>query len=324
MLDNKKQINRIILSLSIVIVYFVISFHLAYDTKFISDTVYYRKVFYNINENPIPYGIEFIVPMMMYIIHNFGLSFEFFLFFILMLWVPLIFITANNIYENISYFFIVLFFLSVYFIPNVVVIIRQYVGCLFFIYYLYYKERKISYIFLFLAFTSHISLIMWWLCSNVYFYDRILKRKLLSILLVIITFLISYVIFKYLHQHINFDMFSNILPSVIENKIRYYQDAVNVNPSVSNLSIVMILILTFLTINADVKTSFDKRLTSLVFFQCVLFLLLKDNIVAATRFGMFSFYFSIPLIIIYLNKYVLFGGFEKYKNMFFIKRDYKL
>lgn len=323
MLDNKQQINRVILSLSIVIVYLIVSFHLAYDTKFISDTIYYRKVFYNINENPMPYGVECIIPTMMYIIHKLGLSFEFFIFFILMLWVPLIFITANKVSDNISYFCIVLFFFSVYFAPNVV-IIRQYVGCLFFLYYLYYKERKISYIFLFLSFTSHVSLIMWWLCSKVYFYDHILKRKSLSLLLVIGAFLISYIISKFSFQSVNFDILSNVLPSVIESKLRYYQDVVNVNPPVSNLSIIMILALAVLTIYADVKSPFYKRITSLVFFQCVLFLLLKDNIVAATRFGMFSFFFSIPLMIIYLNKYVLFGSLKRYKNMFIIKRDHKL
>lgn len=315
MLDNKQQINRIILSLSVVIVYLIISFHLAYDTKFISDTVYYRKVFYNINENPMPYGIEFIVPVMMYIIHNLGFSFEFFLFFILMLWVPLIFVVANKIPDNISYFFIVLFFCSIYFIPNIILLIRQFVGCLFFTYYLFCRDRKIKYIFLLLSFTSHISLVIWWALSSVYLYDRIIKRKLLAILFVGIALSLSYIFFNILYQSVNFHSLSTILPSVIENKVRYYQINRNDYISVSDLSTILLLSLAFLAVNADVKSSFDKRLTSLVFFQCILFLLLKDNAVAATRFGMFSFYFSIPLIILYLNKYISFGSLQEYKNV---------
>ena len=268
------------------------------NIQYIGDTLVYSDIYNSVNENHFIYGIEFIIPTIMYTLRLCGLSFHDFIFISLCLWTPLVFLTTLIGLEKKHYYLLslALFLLTPYFFLNAVFLIRQYYAALFFIYSLFIKNKKVYFLLLCAAIFSHISAILWLILSMPLAYKIIKSKLTLFLLLLIIVFSYTGInIFSLLIEFtIEFSYYFDI--GVIKKKTLFYRDI----PIYGKLPFHFLLfsIFCFLSsiylITKKNTPEVNIRLYTIILVQSSLLILFKDNIIFANRIGFFVYYFSIP------------------------------
>ncbi|MBC3996977.1 EpsG family protein [Morganella morganii] len=270
------------------------------NIQYIGDTLVYSDIYNSVDENYFIYGIEFIVPTVMYILHSCGLYFHDFIFISLCLWTPIVFLATLMGLEKKYYYLLSLaiFLLTPYFFLNAIFLIRQYYAALFFICALFIKNKKIYFILLCAAIFSHISAIIWVVLSLPLTY-RIVKSKLILFLLLFIT-ICSYVnisIFSLLMDFIiEFSYYFDI--DVLKKKTLFYRDRdISVYGGLPFyflwFSIFCFLSSLYLITRKNIAPV-NMRLYTIILLQSTSLILFKDNIIFANRIGFFVYYFSIP------------------------------
>lgn len=304
-IDKIMPLNiKIALSFSLSIAYIFLCALYSNNIQYIGDTLVYSDIYNSVNENYFVYGIEFIIPTIMYILHFFGLSFHDFIFVSLCLWTPLVFLTTLIGLEK-KYYYILpltLFLLTPFFFLNAVFLIRQYYAALFFIYSLFIKNRRVNLLLLSAAIFSHISAILWFILSMPLVYKIIKSKLILFILLFIFLFIItlSYIginISSLLMEFITeFSYYFDI--DVIKKKTLLYRDRDISIYGELPFHFLLLSIFCFLSsiylITKKNESEVNMRLYTIILVQSSLLILFKDNIIFANRMGFFVYYFSIP------------------------------
>lgn len=273
-----------------------------YEVQITSDTLEYYYNFKHIEDYLFPYGIEIVLPLSMMFVKLFGGDFNVYLFFCLLLWGPLIFYTVYISCHKPLLFIVLFFFFTPYFYTNAILIVRQYMAAVFYLYCLYFSAKsynKLATILGLLSIFSHFYAITWMVFSSSKFIKLVLNDKLYKIIfpsLALILFLIS---------NIHLDSIAAVLlqfnlPEVLQRKIVYYYYTDNLIQRASYISMIfscLVFSLSAINIYAR-KKDIILKVSSVMLFSSFFYILLSQNIVSASRFGFWSYYFSIPSIIL--------------------------
>lgn len=319
----ERRRSYVFLALGIVNVIIYISFcgYFSMTSDFHGDTLEYMYNFNEIQQYPFPYGVEFLTPIMMWVVSYLGGSFRDFIFICLLFWTPIVFLLGYYSRSNFLFIGVFFYFLTPLFIDNAVFLIRQYNAALFYILFLLYNKRKdpsklVSFGLLLLSFSSHLSSVFWFMISNkitVRFFKHRLVFFIVFFPLILLALsgvdIISWVvdlIFKIANL---FDFYE------INRKLMFYSsseyDAV---AKVSNLAELIAFLLLFLSGYLFFLSQRNNGFIFFVFVQAMLVVLLKNNIAMANRFGFFAFYFSIPIFIVLVYHFKNIWIEKKVKN----------
>lgn len=302
-----KRPEGIILSLFTAVIFIIVIYHYSYSFFIIGDTEEYQFNFLQIESNPYPYGIEFIMPIVMSLIRYIGGDFRDFIFFSLTLWVPIVCWFAYLSVRKPIFLLTVFFFSSPWFIDNAAFLIRQYYAAYFFLFFIFSEKTSNKVLFFLLSVFSHLSSIIWLLGYTIIFI-RIAKRKKILVTIFIFSmacFFISSQVFSLFIQLVN-TISTYGLPDVFARKIAFYNSDMNsVQVGLFRMSLsLIILTISFLIlylINLDEK---KMNFISFIFFNASFFLMFSWNIVSASRLGFWSYYFSVPILCFLIN-YIL-------------------
>ncbi|EAT8922683.1 EpsG family protein [Salmonella enterica] len=304
---NKNQYKGyyLILSFFLTLIFALRFFYFShYEILLVSDTLEYYNNFSDIENDLFPYGLEILMPILMFFIKAIGGNFYDFLFFVLTLWLPLIFIIIYRSCYNPLFFIIVFYFLTSFFYMNAVLIIRQYISGVFFIYCMLfaYQHKKISLFLAFLSILSHSYAIVWLIVVGRWFRNFITNKIILSVIIPISLFAVSFSFSSYQLQSVSSFLLQYNMPGLLQRKIQYYNNNNDPVESVSNISLILVDIIFILSIInlLKQKNEFVLKLSSLLIFNSFCFIMLGSNIVSASRFGFWSYYFSIPSLVILL------------------------
>lgn len=296
------MVNIRILSLQLFVgsIYIVLSYLYTIDLVPISDTLEYYRNFKNINSVPYPYGIEFVIPLIMSFFEGFGLEFNDFLFFIVIAWLPVVFILVREFDKRPLIFFSICFFMLGYFHDMVIFLVRSYFALLLFLLFLFLKSR-IRYVFLFLSIFSHLSIVILLIFYSILIYEHILRRRTLAFIILLTATLLSGGSTEFIFSNLDFGLINHFFGDDITRKFMYYSVNNESNNSIGLLRILILWCVGVLVIMNNPTDSKYKKINSIIFFQVVFGLLFSGNAVAASRFGLVTFYFYIPLVFIYIH-----------------------
>lgn len=294
--------------------YIFISIWHVENVVLIADTLEYKYNFDFIYSDPFPYGIEIIVPSIMYFVKSLGGDFKGFMLLSLLVWLHMVIYAVFSVKKSLFFIIVPFFFMSFVFLNNSTFLIRQYYSAFFFIIWLFRKNKKdiLSCILVLLSCMSHISSIVWFIvCTR--FFMRILYRKYIvgTFFIFVLTSLLSgFSFFSYfIDKMVFFSSMVNL--NEINRKVAFYVGDNTVNvlpvPLLPLLIAIFLFLLSTYTIykirTLNTVSTYMSCLCSLIFFQSGIFILLKDNLIMANRVGFFSYYFSIPAVCILLSFY---------------------
>lgn len=294
-------------SLLFITIYIAVCFIHSNNFDFTSDTLQYQQRYDEINKVLFPYGIEFVVPIIMYIIKFLGGDFRDFIFFSLMLWLPVLFCG----WRYIGFLFIVIsvFFLSKFFVDNATLLIRQYYSALFYIVWIFIDKKNslLRNTVALLAVTSHLSAIFWIVLSL-----ECVRKRFSSIYFIIPIFFLVMVIFfikvDFISPFINFilGISDAINISEITRKVNFYsseesEDILPVKSTLLYISLLIFIVTCIFKILKIERGAILPRCELLLIVQSALIIVFKDNVVLANRIGFFPYFFSIPILVFYFS-----------------------
>lgn len=305
MIQNTRYIYIIsnIFSIFLVFLYIVLSFYYANNINHIGDTLVYKDIYYSSTDTYAYYGIEFLVPTIMFIFREINIPFEGYLFFSLLLWLPLFYSCSKNITKNKIYPLAFCFFLlTPYFYLNSLFLIRQYYAACFFLIGLYFsdKNKKTLYLFYFLSIISHSSALLWVLFSTNLFTRIITKKTTIIILISIIIY--SFLLTNFLSNSIELiiHLGSSLNNENISRKIIFYSSGEYLLANQLALHFLLYsigcFISSFICLKLKTMTRIETKICSLILIQSFFMILFRENIVLANRIGFFVYYFSVPCL----------------------------
>ncbi|QXC06444.1 EpsG family protein [Aeromonas sp. FDAARGOS 1408] len=290
------------------IVFSLVSFGYASTFEVKGDTLQYFYNFESIKLDPFPYGFEFVTSGIMWLVNFLGGDFRLFLFVCLFMWSPIVFIVILLSRRNPMFIFIYLFFLTPIFMSNALYIIRQYHAALFFIMFIYLQksERKIkiaSLVLFLVSFCSHLSAILWFSLS---------RQRVVS-LFVKPFFIYTMAFTPFFLLLINVNSISVFVDALIEisnffgasdinRKLAFYTTGEYLLAEPIGYQFIFIsAIIIILSVYLMLYTAHENTWVFLMFTQSLLLVTLKDNIIIANRFAFFSYYFSMPSLLILIS-----------------------
>lgn len=290
-------------SLLLVFLYIVLSFYFANSISHTGDTLVYKDIYYLSTDTYAYYGMEFLVPTIMFIFREINIPFEGYLFFSLLIWLPLFYACSKNITRNKIYPLVFCFFLlTSYFYLNSLFLIRQYYAACFFLTGLYFagKNRKLLYLFYFLSIISHSSALLWILFSTRLFTIIIAKKTTIIILISVMVY--SLLVTNFLSNSIELiiqlgNSFNN---ENISRKIIFYSSGEYLLANRLALHFLLYsigcFIFSFICLKLKAMSDIETKMCSLILIQSFFMILFRENIVLANRVGFFVYYFSIPCL----------------------------
>lgn len=303
-IQNKYTVINKTSSILLVFFYIILSFYFSNNVEYIGDTLIYKDIYYLSTNTYSYYGMEFIVPTIMFLFREIKISFNGYLFFSLLIWLPIFYSGSKNITKNKLYPLALCFFLlTPYFYLNALFLIRQYYAACFFLIGLCFSEKnkKLFVLFCLLSVFSHSSALLWILFSSTPFIKTI-TNKIISIFLIFAA-LLSITSFNFLPTLIdNVIYLGNILGNDnISRKILFYSSGEYLLAQRLPLHFLIYSILCFifslLSLRLKSMTHIETKICSLIIMQSFFMIFFKDNIVLANRIGFFVYFFSIPCLL---------------------------
>lgn len=310
MSSHARMYFTLAVSLLFISIYIAVCFIHSNSFIFMSDTLQYQQRYDEINNILLPYGIEFVVPIIMYTVRFLGGDFRDFIFFSLMLWLPILFYGWR--YIGLLFIIISVFFLSRFFVDNSTLLIRQYYAALFYIMWVFIDKKKsfLRNIMALLAVTSHLSAIFWIFLSLEW-----VRKKLSSIYFIIPIFVFVVIVFfikvDFISPFINFilGISDSINISELTRKVSFYsseelEDILPVKPTLLYLSLFIFIVACVFNILKIENGAILPRCELLLIMQSALIIIFKDNVVLANRIGFFPYFFSIPILVFYFSMFM--------------------
>lgn len=298
---NKRTDFRSLLFVSFLFFYIIFAYSSVVQAPLIGDTLDYFYGFNDSTNNISRYGIEFIIPLIMYVIKAMGLEFEVFLFVTVMLWLPAIFKLANSRDDVLFSAIIYIFFLSPFFFGNAVFLIRQYCGLALVVWSLYAHERNSKLVLLCLSVFCHLSMIILIVMlfkplRNVITSKRnIVAATILLLLIKVAGIGLSDVIIK----GISFILDIGLSVSEIDRKLLFYLGEDGADAALSRTVVgVNVLAIAIYVFRPTVRQVNVDDVFLLMLGSSLLLLLLSDIPILANRAGALSYFFNIPFLVI--------------------------
>lgn len=300
--------NRIaILSLQVIFssIYIASSYIYSLNILFKPDTLVYYNDYLNINSNSLPYGIEFVIPLIMLASNKIGMDFNGFIFILLLFWTPVVFFLTKEVSKSLLYIFPIIFFMLPQFQEMVTFLIRSYFGLLMFFYFTLVNSR-VKYIFFIFSIFSQITSILFFFLCNSKFHRILFKRSIISVSILIACFLwgegqhsLGYL------SDFNFDFLPSYLNEALYRKLGFQMRSQDSVIYIGDLRKYILLVFGLLLITkvkaCDKIIKNDNGLDALVFLNVILALLFMNNTVLSSRLGLIAYYFYIPLSFHYLS-----------------------
>lgn len=297
------------LSLLFISIYVAVCFIHSNSFLFMSDTLQYQQRYDEINNILLPYGVEFVVPSIMYTVKFFGGDFRDFIFFSLILWLPILFYGWK--YIGFLFIIIAVFFLSRFFVDNSTLLIRQYYAALFYIMWIFMDKKNscLRITIALLAITSHLSALFWIVLSLEW-----VRKKLVNIYFIIPAFVFVVVVFflkvDFISPFINFflSISDSISVSELTRKVNFYsseesENILPVKPTLLYFSLFIFMVTCVFNVLKIDKGEFLPRCELLLIVQSALIIIFKENVVLANRIGFFPYFFSIPILVFYFSMF---------------------
>lgn len=305
MIQNIRNIYIInnISSIFLVFLYTVLSFYYATNIDHIGDTLVYKDIYYLSTDTYTYYGIEFLVPTIMFIFREINIPFEGYLFFSLLIWLPLFYLCSKNITKNKIYPLVFCFFLlTSYFYLNSLFLIRQYYAACLFLTGLYFSEKnkKLLYLFYFLSIISHSSALLWILFSTKPFTKIITKKTTIVILISVMIY--SLLVTNFLSNSVELitHLGNSLNNENISRKIIFYSSGEYLLANRLALHFLLYsigcFIISFICLKLKTMSGIETKICSLILIQSFFMILFRENIVLANRIGFFVYYFSVPCL----------------------------
>lgn len=307
-IDSRNDFFYFSLAYVCTIIFIFVSYVFSLNFEVKGDTQEYLHAFNLIEFIPFPWGLEFVTSGIMWFINFIGGEFRLFLFVCLLMWSPVVFYAVLSAKNNTILFLIYIFFLLPIFMGNVLFLIRQFHAALFFLFFIFYINKSnghklTSFFLMFLSIFSHISAVLW----IVLFSKRVrvfLGNPICAFFIVFISFLIFFMQVDVITLLVGFltDLFSILGFDVIGRKLLFYSSGESLNvSSVGYPFIVLSFCTVFFSMFLLVKYRTDNPIFLLALTQSLLLIVFSDNVVAGNRFGFFSYYFSLPLIVFLIS-----------------------
>lgn len=270
------------------------SYH-AYFLVITGDTLEYYQHFKDIKINPFPFGFEFFVPFLMFVVASFFDSFEFLIFVFFVLWLPLLCGLSLRLTKYPLLFFVLIFFLTPLFFNNASYLIRQYLSVLFFFYYIIFG-KNLGLVFALLSLGSHFYSLFLFLFSIPVFYNFILAIHAR----VLIIFAVSGSLFFSLmspdfivEQLYILDQYFGVEG---ERKLVGIKDGFSNSDSVLSpiILVLNVLIFVFLSLFGYKEEGKAKGFIAASYFSSFLVILFHQYPLIANRFGFLTYFMAIP------------------------------
>jgi len=302
MLASDVRNKAINIALGLFFCFLYIFFSMYYSNNFIleSDTERYYHHFLEFDGDIFLFGLEFVIGMVFWLVKIFSSSFSCFVFFILLLWVPLIYILGCRSLSNPEYVVVIIFFLTPLFFVNAIFLIRQYMSILFFVYFILLTGRRLRYAFAFLSVFSHLSaLLLFFFTSNMML--SIVSRFWVRLFLVILSLLFFVLEGSLVSIFLNliYDVFHGGYYVVDRKLATLLLGGADRGDALSGGVIILsFFTLLFLLFDNDRNASLvASKLNVLIFISVCLLFLLAEHPIIANRVAIVPYFFSVPVFI---------------------------
>ncbi|TFZ61532.1 hypothetical protein E4T25_07275 [Photobacterium damselae subsp. piscicida] len=279
--------------------YFLSCIWWSHNVEIRSDTLSYFINYQNIEVYPFPYGVEILLPTIMLVCKSIGFDFNDFVALILIMWLPVVQWATRKSVDNPLFILIIIFFFSGKFNELAMFLMRSYLSIIMFVFSIAYGDWR-KFAFYGLCVLSHITSLMFILCYSLRMYVALLGNKLISILILLVSIIVSKLITASTISNLDIGSISNIMLSEINRKLSFYHDTsdfISANPII----ILIVIIVSLLVILNKPVTDKERKIDSLIFSQTILCIGLSGVIHLSNRIGIIAFSFYIPIMIYYLN-----------------------
>lgn len=294
--------NYIKLSVSLfcVITFLIFSYISSSNVIIASDTERYYEHFNNIKVENFPYKTEFFISLLMNFSAMLGGNFYSFVFLTYVLWVPVVAWLSYNSTRVPMYAIIMLFFFTPHFFVNASFLMRQYLCLLFFILYLFVKDRKYKILFLFFSFGSHAFSMLLFVVTRKMFFNILFHNysRVFLFLCIVVVHSLNINISSFLLSSL-YNLFGG-LAWAIDRKLVMLDFIDSAEYSLSGLIIIINALIFMLFTIFGVSSSLPhaiKFFSAILFFSSFLFLMNISVPIFANRLAFVTYFFSWPSLL---------------------------
>lgn len=294
--------SKLIVSGFFSLLYLIFSAYHALNVEIAGDTEEYFSHFSEITHTWFPFGLEFVVSILMLVSNALHGGFELFIFANYILWLPLVIFLSKRIEDRPEFILIVLFLLSSYFFDNAAFLIRQYEAVILFIYFIYFGFNRVGFVFLVFSIGAHFyAFILLLMTSPVLF--RILFSpvgRLLVSLLMVFTWLnivdVGSIVIEMFDRQ--WEVFGSVITRKISGMQAVFDEGGNANSS-SVAFINYLIVIVILIFGAPQNITFWQRTAFVaILVSSIMVSLFVDYPILANRAAFITYFFSIPSLIL--------------------------
>lgn len=303
---------------SLVLKYFIIifilipsCFYYAYNQSIYGDIKNYYEIYNSLNVEPYPFGMEFMLPIIMKLFSSWGFTYYDFTFVRLLLWGLIIILWTQRLNERRVIFFM-LFIVSFCvppFFNSMIFLSRQSLSLQFCFLAMLIAFRPVKLFFIIGMIFSHFASIIWLLPMTGIGVGLVNTRKFISLIFIIL--IINVTLKADLASDVIYLLSSDIIPvplfikDILATKLGFYlYDQTIIVSALSEVSIAFILftlIILFFSIPFTNK-GFDEKITCIYLISAMLLVLFYNNDVMANRLGMVAYFMVIPFLVYFFIK----------------------
>jgi hypothetical protein len=273
-----------------------------YSSSFnpVNDGLEYKKlydsVFYALNI----YGLESVLPRLMYVSSWIGLDYRDFLLAFSIFWLPVIIYFIWSTRSDCIFLIISAFFLSCLFFDSSYFLMRQFSGTLFFCFSLIVQRKSAKIVYLCLAVLSHLAIIIWIPALYSSVRNKIIHGRFFALI-----FFVSFALYIFgllprdeILSGLNWLSGYFSWSGELGRKFGYYNSSQTVDAALSRSVLFVIFIsgaiLLLFRPSNRIQNKVIETILSIMLFSSVICFVFSANPILANRVGFMAYFFAIP------------------------------